>query len=209
LTLTLGILLDPAFFVVVCVSAKSHKFVESCGDGGCDHDDESDDDYDAVLGDGDEDEEWCAIMILLLLLLLLLLIIKRLMMVTVILLIKMMMQERVVRDDDECDDHRRDTMCQFDLLSFLFSMTCFCIVIVEYASDHACMCRSCICCGQMNFDGDVCAFMNARVNAELLFDVITTEFQFMIYFVLFYFIELYFGSYSAAFDAPPPLLHRL
>ncbi len=40
-------------------------------------------------------------------------------------------------------------------------------------------------------------------------DVITTEFQFMIYCVRFYFIEPYFGSYSAAVDAPPPLLHRL
>ena len=41
-------------------------------------------------------------------------------------------------------------------------------------------------------------------------DVITTEFQFMIYCVLFfYFIEPYFGSYYAAVDAPPPLLHRL
>ena len=33
--------------------------------------------------------------------------------------------------------------------------------------------------------------------------VITTEFQFMIYCVLFYFIELCFGSYSAAVDVPP------
>jgi len=40
-------------------------------------------------------------------------------------------------------------------------------------------------------------------------DVITTEFQFMIYCVRFYFIEPYFGSYYAAVDAPPPLLHRL
>ena len=33
--------------------------------------------------------------------------------------------------------------------------------------------------------------------------VITTEFQFMIYCVLFYFIELCFSSYSAAVDVPP------
>jgi hypothetical protein len=33
--------------------------------------------------------------------------------------------------------------------------------------------------------------------------VITTEFQFMIYCVLFYVIELCFSSYSAAVDVPP------
>jgi WD40 repeat protein len=35
--------------------------------------------------------------------------------------------------------------------------------------------------------------------------VITTEFQFMIYCVLFYFIELCFSLYSAAVDVPPLL----
>ena len=36
-----------------------------------------------------------------------------------------------------------------------------------------------------------------------------TVFRFMIYCVRLYFIEPYFGSYYAAVDAPPPLLHRL
>jgi hypothetical protein len=34
-------------------------------------------------------------------------------------------------------------------------------------------------------------------------DVINTEFRFMIYCVLFYFVEVYFGLYFAAVDVPP------
>ena len=72
-------------------------------------------------------------------------------------------------DDHECDDHRYAAMCQLALwrvLLYVFHdvfVHCDCRMHVR-----ACMCTciSCVWCGGMKCNGDVCAFMKTCVNVH-------------------------------------------
>ena len=81
----------------------------------------------------------------------------------------LIMHDCVYRDDGECDDHRYAAMCQFALwrvLLYVFHdvfVHCDCRL---HLCACMCACKSCVWCGGMKCDGDVCAFMKTCVNAH-------------------------------------------
>ena len=82
---------------------------------------------------------------------------------------KLIMHDCVYRDDDECDDHRYAGMCQFALWR-IFIYVSHDVFLHCDCRMHFCACMrtciSCVWCGGMKCDGDVCAFMKTCVNAH-------------------------------------------
>jgi len=66
-----------------------------------------------------------------------------------------------------------------------------------------CMCRSCVWCGGMKYDGDACAFMKTCANAHFCVKLLRLYATCFCSGLLFYFVEVYFGLYFAAVDVPP------
>ena len=79
---------------------------------------------------------------------------------------KLFMHDCVYRNFGECDDHRHAAMCQFALWRvLLYGVFLHCDCRMHFCA-YMCTCISCVWCGGMKCDGDVCAFMKTCVNAH-------------------------------------------
>ena len=118
----------------------------------------------------------------------------------------LIMHDCVYRDDDECDDHRHTSMFQLALLHIFLEffpdvfLHCDCRM---HVCGCMCMCRSCVWCGGMKYDGEACAFMKTCANAHFCVKLLRLYATCFCAALLFYFVEVYFGLYFAAVDVPP------